>query len=272
VVIELILVLAAGILASIIAAGTRRIVIRATGAALRAEQAERGLGTVLADCHDARSVLTSARLSAELVGRTATLVTPEHAARLKLASERLLHDLGQVEHLITGVKLRASTDLSAVEPPSAVPVGPVVRRVTRQVQVRFPAVGVRAGTIPEGLRVAVAGGDMALHRILLNLLCNACEGDGTRGASEVSLEVEAEGGVVELRVMDDGPGIATQTPHGSTKTGGIGVGLRVVKGIVEASGGRTFTQARTTGGTTAVVRLPSAIVDGRGPENPATGT
>ncbi|MBN2195743.1 MAG: HAMP domain-containing histidine kinase [Polyangiaceae bacterium] len=271
VVILLILVVTAGILAAIIAAGTRRIVIRATGAALRAEQAERGLGSVLADCHDARSVLTSARLSAELVGRIATMAAPEQATRLKLASERLLQDLGQVERLITEVNSRAITHLSTVDPPSAVLVGPVAERVARQVQDRFPAVRLRAQMIPEGLHVAVSGGPVALHRILLNLLCNACEGDGIRGASVVSLEAQTDDGFVELRVIDDGPGIAKEPPHGSTKADGIGVGLRVVKGIVEASGGRTFAQALANGGTTVVVRLPRAIDGEQGPANAATG-
>ena len=80
----------------------------------------------------------------------------------------------------------------------------------------------------------VAGGEIALQRVLLNLLSNACEGDGVRRPGEVAVSVlfVATSASILVRVEDDGPGFHPT----AAKPGGLGVGLKVVRGISEASG------------------------------------
>ncbi len=258
--IYLIFIGASTLLAVIFAHGTRRIVTRAAAAALRTEQAERGLGTVLADCHDARSLLTAVRLSAELVSKSSNRPTDPEIQRLRLARDCLLQDLHSVEELILGVSERALGDLSVLSPATPVPVAASVRRTLRPLRLRFGQVSFRVDAIPDDLELLVSGGARALDRILINLVANACEGDGKRGANNVTVRagVCADTHSIELGVIDDGPGLASTTPEASTTAKGLGVGLRVVRGIVEASGGSVSVEKRDGGGTVFRVRLPLA--------------
>jgi C4-dicarboxylate-specific signal transduction histidine kinase len=163
-------------------------------------------------------------------------------------------DLGHVEELVLGVNLRTLEDLTAAEAPVPVAVMPVVARVLRQVSGRFPGMRSHATCACVEAAALVAGGEAALQRVLLNLLSNACEGDGVTRPGEVVVSVVfgAESASVFVRV-DDGPGFDPAT----AKPGGLGVGLKVVRGISEASGGHVRFAAREGGGTLAEVRLPA---------------
>jgi signal transduction histidine kinase len=247
-------------LAAILAVTTRRLVMRAAGVALRADRAERGLGSVLADCHDARSVLNAARLNAELIQRGVPAHERAPCGGLNLVADRLLNNLSQVETLVLGVGSRALSDLSAAQPPVAVPLDRLINRVAEQARLQFAGLRIECERAPATLAAWVCGGELALHRVLTNLLTNACEGDGLRRAKVVKLSLEqaADGSAVTVRVTDDGPGIQSAGQLTPSKLTSSGVGLRVVRGITEASGGRFRAAMRPEGGTVASVTLLTA--------------
>jgi len=125
------------------------------------------------------------------------------------------------------------------------------RQVTRGVRVSAvfdPA----AGTIPA---------DPAQFRqILWNLLLNAAqalEGDG-----ELAVRTAARDGWVDVTVADSGSGIPAATlsrifdPFFTTRANGSGIGLAVVKRIVDEHGGRIQVESSPGAGTTVVVSLP----------------
>ncbi len=117
-----------------------------------------------------------------------------------------------------------------------------------------------------------------IAQVLGNLLQNAAK--FTPRGGHVALSVAASGGSVELCVGDDGIGIApeelermfepfAQADHGIARTkGGLGLGLALVKGLVELHGGRV--QARSEGmgrGTEFVVSLPLSPAASEGAED-----
>jgi signal transduction histidine kinase len=110
----------------------------------------------------------------------------------------------------------------------------------------------------------VRGDEERLRQLLLNLLFNAADALGGKGRVEV--RATNGGGVVQLTVEDDGPGIDREIlnqifdPFVTTKPAGqgTGLGLAVCHTIVERLGGSISAANREQGGAVFEVRLPAA--------------
>jgi len=85
-----------------------------------------------------------------------------------------------------------------------------------------------------------------LQQVLLNLLRNAIEANRERhpqSASQIILQLDSDGGLVHIRVFDQGPGLTEDqrqrifTPFYTSKPEGLGLGLSMSQGIVEGFGG-----------------------------------
>ncbi|MEW5686364.1 MAG: HAMP domain-containing sensor histidine kinase [Pseudomonadota bacterium] len=114
-----------------------------------------------------------------------------------------------------------------------------------------------------GDKVVLTGDPMALRRLFANLLENAVKFGGAARARVFTADGHA---VVEID--DDGPGIPEKDadrvfepfyrrePSRSRQTGGIGLGLAVVRTIARGHGGDVSLSNRPGGGLTARVQLP----------------
>ena len=95
-----------------------------------------------------------------------------------------------------------------------------------------------------------------IQQVLLNLMRNAVEAMQETERRDLSLTSRAvEEGMVEIAVADTGPGIAPEIaaqlfqPFVTSKQHGMGVGLSISRTIVEAHGGRLWTEPNPQGGT-----------------------
>lgn len=117
------------------------------------------------------------------------------------------------------------------------------------------------------LRIEIEGdsppirGDLELLRsVFFNLAMNGAQAAGRKGTVRVA--VASREGTCEVRVTDTGPGIREEVrgkifdPFFTTKHRGSGLGLPVVKRVVEAHGGEISVTCPPEGGTVAAVRLP----------------
>ena len=118
-------------------------------------------------------------------------------------------------------------------------------------------------SIPERA-VLVAARDRELREVLLNLLENARLAHATR----VDVEVEAIlGGGAELRVRDNGDGIAPETlphvfdPQFSTRTSGSGLGLAISRRLITSWGGSIRAESAPGQGALFRIRLGAAPSD-----------
>jgi len=97
-----------------------------------------------------------------------------------------------------------------------------------------------------------------LSRVLHNLLTNAREA----GAKNIALRGEAVGDSTRIQVVDDGPGIAPEAidrifePSFTTRTSGTGLGLPIVKQIIDDLGGTVAIESTPEKGTTVTLLLP----------------
>jgi signal transduction histidine kinase len=93
-----------------------------------------------------------------------------------------------------------------------------------------------------------------------NLLANAL--DAGSAAEDILLRVRREGRVWLLEVADRGSGLSEEvmaralTPFYSTKRTGTGLGLALVREIIEAHGGQVALAHRDGGGLSVVLRIP----------------
>jgi len=115
--------------------------------------------------------------------------------------------------------------------------------------------------LPERLPEVVVDPGL-LERVVVNLVANA-----QRHAAEPPLLTAYVVDLrVELRVVDTGPGIATADRDrvfvpfqrlGDSGTTGLGLGLALSRGLVEAMAGTLALEETPGGGLTAVVSLPA---------------
>jgi len=107
---------------------------------------------------------------------------------------------------------------------------------------------------------AVSGDAGQLRQVLVNLLENAVLAAAPEG--RVWIRAEALPGAVELAVEDSGPGVDAAArprlfePLVSAREGGVGLGLALVKRIVERHGGTVRYEPREGGGARFALRLP----------------
>ncbi len=123
----------------------------------------------------------------------------------------------------------------------------------------------RVDATAEGDAVIVNGEERLLRRALRNLLENARR----YGGDEVGVTLTQRAGSAELRVCDRGPGVPEgfrerifepffRLPGHAEQSGGVGLGLSLVKQIAERHAGRVRCEARPGGGSCFVIELPAA--------------
>jgi len=83
------------------------------------------------------------------------------------------------------------------------------------------------------------------------------------GGRHVEVQARESAGQVEVRIDDDGPGLAADhpgeiRPFYTTRVGGLGLGLPLARKIVLLHGGSLELAARAPAGARVLVRLLSA--------------
>lgn len=101
-----------------------------------------------------------------------------------------------------------------------------------------------------------------LNRTLTNLIKNACQSIPEDREGEVLIQVYSKDGYLCFEVKDNGCGIDEEQkanifmPYFSTKVIGMGLGLPIVKSMIESGGGDITFSSLLGVGTTFLVRIP----------------
>lgn len=138
-----------------------------------------------------------------------------------------------------------------------------LEQVNRQRQVRIVTDTAQAPSL-------VPVPDALLRQTLYNLVQNAV--DVSPPGATITVQATQEGDHCVLRVGDEGPGIPPairerifepffSTKDRTMKTGGMGIGLALVRQSVLAIGGQILVHDRPAGGTEFEVRLPMIPLD-----------
>jgi signal transduction histidine kinase len=231
---------------------------RSTGERM-AELAELKTDFVSVVSHELRTPLTS------IIGALATLQRPElmpedpRARQLvDMASKQSNRLKTLIEDLL--VMSRIEADSLPVRP-ETIDLGPYIADLL--------------GTLPggdaidyqptPGVERVVADPDH-LTRVITNLVDNAIKYGGD---SPIELVTSVSAGEVHISIVDHGPGIPYEQhdrmferftqlqPHATRSKGGAGLGLSIVRGLVEAMDGRVWFEPTVGGGATFTVAIPT---------------
>ncbi len=215
--------------------------------------------------HDLRTPLAAAKaVVSGLRAEDVALTEEDRRELLRTADEALDHLAALVDSLLDLSRLQAGA-LPVHLAPSYVE--DVLAGALDDVSVA--GAGVRVD-VADGLPSALADAAL-LERVVVNLLTNA-----QRYAGSTLVTASAVLDRVEIRVVDTGPGIPRtdyervfqpfQRLGDHDNSTGVGLGLALARGLVEAMGGTLEPEETPGGGLTMVISLPVAAGDPAGPD------
>jgi two-component system sensor histidine kinase BaeS len=235
----------------------------------RAEEARARMAADVA--HELRTPLAALQAGLEELRDGLAPADAAHLARLHDQSLRVAHIVGDLDALFaaesaTRAVRREPVDLAALAKQEV---------AARAAQMRAAGLEVTLEA-PDGEGAWVLGDQERLHQVLGNLLENCVR--HCRAGDAVRVRVPAGGlpgvGRVALTVSDTGPGIPPEDLprvfdrfwRGARQEGrpGSGLGLAVVRSLVETQGGTVTVDSDGTTGTTFTVELPTAVATLRG--------
>lgn len=220
--------------------------------ALEAERMRTWVSMARRVAHELKNPLTPMRLAVRTLQRSA----PEADAAGREALEVIAAEADRLDEMA-----RAFAQFGRLPegPPSEIDLGEMLEYLLRT---HLPPGVDRRLTSPPDLPHLLGHHD-ALGRAFANLILNAADAvDPERGRVMVELHLRPEEGAVEVRLLDDGPGIPAEhleriwEPDFSTRARGTGLGLALVRQTAHAHGGAASARNRPEGGAEFRIVLP----------------
>jgi signal transduction histidine kinase len=242
----------------------RRAYVQSNEARAASELANREKDDILAILsHDLRAPLTAAQLSLQLIQRQ--LPPNDHVADIQRHADRAREALRRVNALVLDLLDSSKAGAGGLslhrEPRDVAAISRAVLEELRPVAAQAGVALESAGT-EESLVVPCDGA--RISQLVSNLLGNALK--FTPPGGRVRLGLRRTGAEVELSVSDTGVGMtADQSAHiferfwqaeRANRTG-VGLGLYIVKAIVDAHGGRIRVESAPNQGTSFTVSFPA---------------
>ncbi|WP_431977081.1 DUF4118 domain-containing protein [Micromonospora haikouensis] len=237
-----------------------RLAVQAAAAGPLAEADRMRTALLAAVSHDLRTPLASAKAAVSSLRSPDVEFDADDREELLATADESLDRLGRlVANLLDMSRLQAGA-LGVTA--TAIGLEDVVPRALDELG---PAAADVGTDLPADLPAALADPGL-LERVLVNVVANALRHSPPGRPPTVAASAHA--GQVELRVVDTGPGIpADQWEHvflpfqrlgDRDNQTGVGLGLALSRGLVEAMGGTITPETTPGGGLTMVLRLPAA--------------
>ncbi len=216
----------------------------------------------LAPIRNALKIQSLAAGDVAVVGRTRELMERQVAQMVRLIDDLL--DLSRLSRGLIDLKIERVSMASAMALAMEAS-RPAIEQSAHELSVNLP-----------GEDLVVSADPVRVVQVITNLLNNAAK--FTPGPGKIAISLERERGFALIRVRDTGIGLRAEMLERVFKmfeqvdrsyaqvSGGLGIGLTLVKQLVEAQGGSVAAESAGLGhGSTFSVRLPleSAQIDAR---------
>jgi len=213
--------------------------------------------------HEVSQPLAAIRMFAEAALHKIKEPTPEHLAQIEEALANIYVQASRMQQITGRIHGAARTSSERREP---VALNEVLDSVLPLVETLSDRYGVDFDLqIPDPAPRLLAD-RVQLEQVLLNIMRNAVEAVALQPEERrrVTLRARLAGGFVEIDISDRGEGIAPENlprvfdRYFTTREGGTGLGLYIVREIVRAHGGQIGVAPNPDGGVTFHIRWPAA--------------
>jgi two-component system sensor histidine kinase BaeS len=186
--------------------------------------------------------------------------------------EGLHHEVLRLSRLVEDLRLLSLADAGTLELISdPIDVNGLAETAVRRLSQQAAAAGILLTATLADKPVTINGDEDKLHQVLANLVSNSLR--FTPSGKRVELRVKADKQWATLEVADEGSGIdPADLPNlferffkgdksRTRSDGGSGLGLSIVKQLVELHGGQIEAALPDPGGLLITIRLPLALPD-----------
>lgn len=210
--------------------------------------------------HEIRTPLTTLKGNIEAMLDGVWDVTPERLENCQREVDRIARLIADIDHINAIESQQSPLKLEQMD----------LSALARGVAANFEVLA-----LEKQLELTVAGEPLSIQadpdkisQVMTNLVANAIKFTPVGG--KISLAVERLGDEALLRIQDNGEGIPPAEldkiferfymvePSRNSRLGGKGIGLSIVKSLVQAHGGSITVESSPGEGTTFLVRLPVA--------------
>jgi two-component system sensor histidine kinase KdpD len=247
---------------ALLALRQKRLAAESAAAQRQVETSQLRTALLSAVGHDLRTPLTSIKAAIGSLRDSTLKLSKRDVAELEATIEESADRLAAlVANLLDSSRLATGAVVPQLRP---VTYDEAVGRALRGIDERQSVTVEVDDALP-----AVLADPGLLERVIANLIDNALRhGRGVDRPTEVAVRASVYGDTVELRVVDRGRGLPRKAAEllfapfqrlgDRDSVPGLGLGLSVAKGFVEAMGGTISAEDTPGGGLTMVVSLPIA--------------
>jgi C4-dicarboxylate-specific signal transduction histidine kinase len=242
---------------------------RAAAATVEAQQQVAHLGRVAivgelgsTISHELRQPLTAIRVNAEFGMKLLDNASPD-INEARHVMEDIVADAARASATIEQIRLMLRLQGPAT---TAVSLNDVAEQVRSMLHRDAASRGVLLELALTPDLPHVSGNVVELQQAILNLALNGFDAVGAvSGPRTVTIGTVATNGSAEVFVRDTGPGLSPEIrarvfdPFFTTKEHGLGMGLPIVRTLVEQHGGRVVAENNADGGATFRLILPAAV-------------
>ncbi len=224
--------------------------------------------------HELKTPMTALRGYLELLaeGQLGEL-TPEASKAVEVCRRNLGRLAARIEEMMMVARAERGGEALTMEP---IAVEPLLRGIEETLLPRIEEKGITFSLeLAEGVG-SIVGSAEHIERVFTNIIDNAIKFTPEGGTIALKAEPQRRRGLdgVLFRIVDSGPGIAPEhlnrvferfyqtDPSASRLYGGMGLGLSLVRTIVESHGGVVWAESRRGEGAAFLVWLP---LEGRTP-------
>jgi nitrogen fixation/metabolism regulation signal transduction histidine kinase len=208
--------------------------------------------------HEIKNPLTPIQLSAERIAQKFAPGLPESdREKLVRATNTIINQVTAMKTMVDAFAIYARSPSPELKPLD-------LNALVREVLTLYESSAAKVEADLARDLPLVTGDGRLLRQIIHNLLQNSQDALGGRSQPRIRVHTEADGAWIRFSVEDNGPGLPEALmgrlfePYVTTKPKGTGLGLPVVKKIVDEHKGRIEVANLPEGGARITVCLPAA--------------